>query len=194
MAAERLFKDEATEEKGERARMDKVLQSTGHSVTVTNDRYRMAPECARSALLERVKDNKEDAEKFRSDLMKIAMTTLSSKILSQDKEHFATLAVDAVMRLKGSTNLESIQIIKKGGGSLKDSFLDEGFILDKKIGLGQPIFDTEDEESFQKALAYIAKILIEPNRREVLAEEFKKIGERMLLSRSRRGTNEKSKL
>ncbi|KAL8494280.1 hypothetical protein ACS0TY_025178 [Phlomoides rotata] len=62
------------------------------------------------------------------DLMKIAQTTLSSKILSQDKEHFAKLVVDAVMRLKGSTNLESIQIIKKPGGSLKDSFLDEGIL------------------------------------------------------------------
>lgn len=40
------------------------------------------------------------AEKFKSDLMKIGMTTLSSKILSQDKEHFAKLAVDAVLRLK----------------------------------------------------------------------------------------------
>lgn len=39
-------------------------------------------------------------EKFKSDLMKIAMTTLSSKILSQDKDHFAKLAVDAVLRLK----------------------------------------------------------------------------------------------
>uniref|UniRef100_A0A0D9WJJ8 CCT-beta n=1 Tax=Leersia perrieri TaxID=77586 RepID=A0A0D9WJJ8_9ORYZ len=78
------------------------------------------------------------ADKFRSDLMNIAMTTLSSKILSQDKEYFAGLAVDAVLRLKGSTNLEAIQILKKSGGSLKDSFLDEGFILDKKIGLGQP--------------------------------------------------------
>ncbi|KAL8481399.1 hypothetical protein ACS0TY_027782 [Phlomoides rotata] len=65
-------------------------------------------------------------EKFKVDLMKIAQTTLSSKILSQDKEHFAKLVVDAVMRLKGSTYLESIQIIKKPGGSLKDSFLDEG--------------------------------------------------------------------
>jgi T-complex protein 1 subunit beta len=70
--------------------------------------------------------------------MNIAMTTLSSKILSQDKEYFAELAVDAVLRLKGSTNLEAIQILKKPGGSLKDSFLDEGFILDKKIGIGQP--------------------------------------------------------
>ncbi len=37
---------------------------------------------------------------FREDLKRIAMTTLSSKILSQDKEHFADLAVDAVLRLK----------------------------------------------------------------------------------------------
>lgn len=29
-------------------------------------------------------------------------------------------------KMQGSTNLESIQIIKKPGGSLKDSFLDEG--------------------------------------------------------------------
>ena len=42
------------------------------------------------------------------------------------------------MRLKGSGNLEAIQIIKKTGGSLRDSYLDEGFILDKKIGVGQP--------------------------------------------------------
>eukprot|EP00475_Leptophrys_vorax_P040567 TRINITY_DN7544_c0_g3_i2.p1 TRINITY_DN7544_c0_g3~~TRINITY_DN7544_c0_g3_i2.p1 ORF type:complete len:362 (+),score=39.83 TRINITY_DN7544_c0_g3_i2:29-1087(+) len=40
--------------------------------------------------------------------------------------------------LQGSTNLEAIQIIKKAGGSLSDSYLDEGFILDKKIGVGQP--------------------------------------------------------
>jgi len=98
----------------------------------------MAAECARNALEQRVWDNKANSESFRSDLMNIAMTTLSSKILAQDKQHFASLAVDAVMRLKGSTNLESIQIIKKAGGSLKDSFLDEGFILDKKIGVGQP--------------------------------------------------------
>ncbi|WVZ71815.1 hypothetical protein U9M48_020351 [Paspalum notatum var. saurae] len=221
---ERVLKDDAVEEKGERARtasfvggmaisdlvkttlgpkgMDKILQSTGRgrNVTVTNDGatilkslhidnpaakvlvdiskvqddevgdgttsvvvlagellreaenlvnmkihpmtiiagYRMALECARNALLHRTMDNKENTDKFRSDLMNIAMTTLSSKILSQDKEYFAELAVDAVLRLKGSTNLEAIQILKKPGGSLRDSFLDEGFILDKKIGIGQP--------------------------------------------------------
>jgi len=50
----------------------------------------------------------------------------------------AELAVDAVLRLKGSNNLEHIQIIKKPGGALKDSFLADGFLLDKKIGVGQP--------------------------------------------------------
>jgi len=58
--------------------------------------------------------------------------------LNQAKDFFAKLCVDAILRLKGSTSLDSIHIIKKTGGSLQDSFLDEGFILEKKIGVGQP--------------------------------------------------------
>ncbi len=38
--------------------------------------------------------------------MNIAMTTLSSKILTGDKEHFARLAVDAILRLKGGKDME----------------------------------------------------------------------------------------
>ena len=48
------------------------------------------------------------------------------------------MAVDAVLRLKGSTELDRIQIIKKVGGRLDESYLSEGFILDKKIGVNQP--------------------------------------------------------
>lgn len=70
--------------------------------------------------------------------MNIARTTLSSKILAQHKEFFAKIAVDAVLRLKGSGNLQAIQIIKKQGGTLTDSFLDTGFLLDKKPGVNQP--------------------------------------------------------
>ncbi|VDM49489.1 unnamed protein product [Toxocara canis] len=72
------------------------------------------------------------------DLLKIARTTLGSKILSQHKEHFAKLAVSAVLRLKGSYNLDAIQIIKKLGGSMDESYLDEGFLLEKKPGMYQP--------------------------------------------------------
>jgi T-complex protein 1 subunit beta len=42
------------------------------------------------------------------------------------------------LRLQGNPNLDAIHIIKKTGGSLRDSYLDEGFILEKKIGVGQP--------------------------------------------------------
>lgn len=42
------------------------------------------------------------------------------------------------MRLKGSGNLSAIQVIKKRGGTLADSFLDDGFLLDKKPGVHQP--------------------------------------------------------
>ena len=48
--------------------------------------------------------------------MQIAMTTLSSKLLTHEKTHFAELAVNAVLRLKGSNNLDHIQLIKKSGG------------------------------------------------------------------------------
>ena len=68
------------------------------------------------------------------DLMNIAKTTLSSKILTQHKDLFAGLAVEAVGRLKRSGNLEAIQIIKKLGGSLSDSYLEEGTVAFWKQG------------------------------------------------------------
>lgn len=68
----------------------------------------------------------KNPDAFKEDLMNIARTTLSSKILCQHKEHFAKLAVEAVLRLKGSGDLSAIQIIKIKGGCLEDSFLDEG--------------------------------------------------------------------
>jgi T-complex protein 1 subunit beta len=45
-------------------------------------------------------DISSDAAKFRQDLFNIARTTISSKVLAQDKNYFANLAVDAVLRLK----------------------------------------------------------------------------------------------
>ncbi|KAI3515243.1 hypothetical protein L1887_14043 [Cichorium endivia] len=67
-----------------------VVDSSRKQVTFSG--YRMAADCACSALLDRLMYNKNDAEKFRSDLMRIAKTTFSSKILSQDKEHFFRLS------------------------------------------------------------------------------------------------------
>ncbi|KAF2405594.1 hypothetical protein EJ06DRAFT_31061 [Trichodelitschia bisporula] len=100
--------------------------------------YRIASAAALEALDNIAVDNSGNTEAFRKDLVSIARTTLSSKVLSQDKIHFAEMATDAVLRMKGSTDLTHIQIIKKAGGKLKDSYLDEGFILDKSFGVNQP--------------------------------------------------------
>ena len=49
--------------------------------------------------------------------------------MQQHKDLYSNLAGDAVLRLKGKCNLDAIQIIKKLGGSLADSYLDEGKIV-----------------------------------------------------------------
>ena len=41
-----------------------------------------------------------------------------------------------MLRLKGSGNLDYIKIIKKPGGTLKDSFIADGMILEKNIAVG----------------------------------------------------------
>lgn len=98
--------------------------------------WRLAVAQARKTLLDLAWDNNTDNEAFRKDLENVVGTTLSSKLLVQEKDHFIALAVDSVIRLKGSEDLKLIQVIKKAGGNLKDSFLADGFILEKKISNG----------------------------------------------------------
>ena len=50
-------------------------------------------------------DNSKDPVKFREDLINIAKTTLSSKLVYHEKQYFAELAVNAVLRLQGSGNI-----------------------------------------------------------------------------------------
>eukprot|EP00823_Brevimastigomonas_motovehiculus_P001758 TRINITY_DN1239_c0_g1_i1.p1 TRINITY_DN1239_c0_g1~~TRINITY_DN1239_c0_g1_i1.p1 ORF type:complete len:540 (-),score=125.18 TRINITY_DN1239_c0_g1_i1:133-1752(-) len=116
---------------------DRLLSQKIHPQTVISG-FRKACVVARDALIASAKDNSADPKAFKEDLLNIARTTLSSKILASHKDHFAKLAVDAVLRLKGSTDLQSIHVLKKLGGSMADSYLEEGFLLDKKIGVGQP--------------------------------------------------------
>uniref|UniRef100_A0A7S0LGV3 CCT-beta n=1 Tax=Coccolithus braarudii TaxID=221442 RepID=A0A7S0LGV3_9EUKA len=115
-----------------------LIEKKMHPQTVIAG-YRLARDAALTALNAAAIDHSADAEKFRADLINIAKTTLSSKVLSADKELFSEIAVSAVLKLRGSTNLDQIQIIKRIGGSLRDSYLDaDGFLLDKRIGVGCP--------------------------------------------------------
>jgi len=116
---------------------EKLLDQSIHPQTIIEG-YRMATTVAREALIAITEDHGKDEKLFYDDLIRIAKTTLSSKILTIERDHFAKLCVDAVLRLKGSGNLEMINIMKKLGGTMRDSYLEPGFLLDKKIGIGQP--------------------------------------------------------
>ena len=104
-----------------------------HTVTIA-----LVPDGQRTEVTLTQDNNSTDETAFKDDLLNIARTTLSSKLLTYEKELFAKLAVDAVMRIKENGDLDLIQIIKKPGGTLKDSYLDEGFILEKQISIGCP--------------------------------------------------------
>ncbi len=115
---------------------EKLVQMKIHPQTIIAG-WRLAKDAALARLKE-VSWTHDDDEAFREDLLNIARTTLSSKLLTDDREHFAQLAVDAVLRLGGVNNLDYIKIIKKAGGTMRDSFLAEGFILEKSISTGCP--------------------------------------------------------
>ncbi|CDJ52302.1 hypothetical protein EBH_0048640 [Eimeria brunetti] len=116
---------------------EKLIEKNIHPQTIISG-YRKAAAAARKQLAS-VAFGVDTPENLREALLNVARTTLSSKLLSADKEHFAKIAVDAVLRLKeNAASLDLIHILKKPGGCLRDSYLDEGFILEKKIGVGQP--------------------------------------------------------
>ena len=93
------------------------------------DGWKAAVQVALKVLEEKCCQNFEaDSPELRAAMLNIARTTLSSKILANEKEKFAEIAVDAVTRIKGG-NLDHIHLIKKQGGSLSSSYLEEGYFI-----------------------------------------------------------------
>jgi thermosome len=72
-------------------------------------------------------------------LMKVAETSMNSKLISGVKSHFANIAVSAVSQIKEKRgdhlliDLDQIQIIKKEGKSLLDTSIIDGIIVDKEV-------------------------------------------------------------
>ena len=97
----------------------------------------------RKALIKSKDILKEIAEKVDSSDKKIlkqaAITAMNSKSIVGAREHFAEIAVKSVLQiidLRGDLkiiDIDHIQIIKKEGGSLSDTELINGLIIDKEI-------------------------------------------------------------
>ena len=83
------------------------------------------------------------ADKFEIDqsnpeqLIKIAMTTLGSKIINKCHRQMAEIAVNAVLAVADfetrDVNFELIKVEAKVGGKMEDSMLVKGVIVDKEF-------------------------------------------------------------
>lgn len=78
-----------------------------------------------------VKINKENPEEYRSLLEKCAATSMSSKLINQQKEYFSKMVVNAVMMLDDLLPLNMIGIKKVQGGALEDTVLVPGVAFKK---------------------------------------------------------------
>ncbi|MCG2872528.1 MAG: TCP-1/cpn60 chaperonin family protein [Acidilobus sp.] len=72
-------------------------------------------------------------------LVKVAKTSLSSKAVSEARDYFAKLVVQAVKAVaekrgdKWYVDINNVQIVKKHGGSLLDTQLVNGIVIDKEV-------------------------------------------------------------
>jgi len=72
-------------------------------------------------------------------LRKVAKVALASKLLAEHKEFAADLAVDAILHVSEKSgqeykaDVEDVKVEKKPGGSLTDTSLIEGVLLDKEV-------------------------------------------------------------
>ena len=74
----------------------------------------------------------------RDVLKKIAMTAMMSKAVSGARDHMAKLAVEAVTAVaekvdgKMAVDMDNVQVVKKQGGSMDDTEMIKGIIVDKE--------------------------------------------------------------
>ena len=73
-------------------------------------------------------------------LLKVAKTSMQSKLISEDSDPLSMLVVSAVVRIAekkpdGShvVDLDDVKVEKKSGGSISDTELVEGIVLDKEV-------------------------------------------------------------
>ncbi|MGB8218383.1 MAG: thermosome subunit beta [Candidatus Methanoperedens sp.] len=111
------------------------LLEQGVHPTVIASGYRLASIKAKEilqTLAQRVTVDDKDL------LLKIAATAITGKGAEASKDVFANLAVDAVLAVvdtengKKTVDVEDIKVEKKVGGSVEDSLLIEGMVIDKE--------------------------------------------------------------
>jgi len=145
---------------------EKLLEKDVHS-TVIIDGYQAASEKALELLAKLAKTIKPDD---RESLIKIAKTSMQSKLVSENSVPLSKLAVDAILKIaeidgdKYSVDLDNLKVEKKAGGSIDDTSLISGIVLDKEIvHSGMPT-------KIEKARIALVNAALEVEKTEMSAE------------------------
>ena len=145
---------------------EKLLEKDVHS-TVIIDGYEAASAKALELLVELAKIIKPDD---RESLIKIAKTSMQSKLVSEDSVPLSKLVVDAILKIveidgdKHSIDLDNLKVEKKAGGSIDDTSLINGIVLDKEIvHSGMPT-------KIEKARIALVNAALEVEKTEMSAE------------------------
>ncbi|HDO20851.1 MAG TPA: thermosome subunit [Candidatus Bathyarchaeota archaeon] len=114
---------------------ESLLEKNIHPTVIINGFKKAAKKAEEILRKMSIPVNLDDEE----TLKKIAMTSISGKVVSVAKEHLAKIAVKAVKQIAEKTDdklfadIDQIQIIKKKGGGLLDTELVYGMIIDKEV-------------------------------------------------------------
>ena len=106
----------------------------------------------------------------RNSLLKIAKTSMESKLISDDSDLLSKIVVDAILKIaikkeqKYTVDLDNIKVEKKAGSSIQDTTLVKGIVLDKEIvHSGMPI-------KIEKARIALINAALEVEKTEMSAE------------------------
>ena len=143
-----------------------LIDANVHPTIITAG-YRMA--CAKAmAVLDSVSVKVEP--KDRDTLMKIAKTAMMSKSISGSKDLMAKVSVDSVINVAEKVNgkwvvdMDNIQVTKKHGGSMDDTQLIQGIIVDKEpVHPGMP-------KTINKAKIALLDVALEIKKTEIDAK------------------------
>jgi len=117
------------------SKAEELLDKDVHA-TVIIEGYQAAAEKALSLLSELAKavDPRE-----KETLLKIAKTSMNSKLISDDSDILSKLVVDSILQVvdkQGESykvDLDNIKVEKKAGGSIRNTSLIKGIVLDKEV-------------------------------------------------------------
>ncbi|MDC0204101.1 thermosome subunit beta [Candidatus Nitrosopelagicus sp.] len=117
------------------AKAEELLKKDVHS-SVIIEGFQAASEKALEILSEISKKVSPDD---REILLQIASTSMESKLISEDSESLSKIVVDSIMSItetsdnKSSVDLDNLKVEKKAGGSIQDTALIKGIVLDKEV-------------------------------------------------------------